>query len=134
MATVHLHRSPPTKRSEKEVVVSLCSNIFLPLCSDVVLEKTYTTFLREKRVPVPLQTGHNGLGTTHTWHGTPDARVKETPLVWLNASEDPNDQFFVTEISDAESASIKVEGKVVATDANLMQIIGSCVVSSFTSK
>ena len=130
------HFWPPstsTKQSEKDVLVSLCSNIFLPLSSDVLLENTYTTFLEKKRGPVPLQTGHIGMGTTHTWHGTPDARVRGTDLVWLKASED---EFLVTEGSDDESdgTATKVEEKLVAKEANLMQIIGTCVVASFIAK
>jgi hypothetical protein len=132
------HFWPPstsTKHSEKEMMVSLCSNIFLPLSSEVILENTYTPFLEKTRGPVPLQTGHIGMGSTHTWHGTPDARVRGTDLVWLNASDYPDDEFLVTEGSDDESAgtATKVEGKLVAKEANLMQIIGTCVVSSFTA-
>ena len=126
------HFWPPstsTKHSEKEVMFSLCSNIFLPLSSEVILENTYTTFLEKKRGPVPLQTGHIGMGTTHTWHGTPDSRFRGTDLVWLNASED---EFLVTEGSDDESdgTATEGEGKLVAKEANLMQLIGTCVVSA----
>ena len=128
--------SSSTKHSEKEAMLSLCSDIFLSLSSEVILENTYKIFLEKKRGPVLLQTGHIGMGTIHTWHGTPDARVRETDLVWLNASEDPEDQFLVTEGSDDESdgTATEVEGKLVAEEANLMQAIGTCVVSSFTAK
>lgn len=127
--------STPTKHSEKELMVS-CSNIFLPLCSEVILENTYGTFLTKRKGPEVLQTGNIGMGTTNTWHGTPDARVRGTDLVWLNASEKPEDRFLVTEDSDDESdgTATEVEGKLVAREANLTQIIGTCVVSSFTSK
>ena len=62
--------------------------------------------------------------------------MRGTDLVWLNASEDPEDEFVVTEGSDDESdgTATEVEGKLVAKEANLMQIIGTCVVSSFTAK
>jgi len=55
--------STSTKHSEKEMMVSLCSNIFLPLSSEVILENTYQIFLEKKRLPVPLQAGH-----IHDWH------------------------------------------------------------------
>ena len=50
-----------TEHSEKEVMVSLCSEVFLPLSNEVILENTYKTFL-EKTRPVPLRTGHIGMG------------------------------------------------------------------------
>lgn len=129
--------SASTKHSEKEVMLSLCSNIFTPLSSEVILEKTYAKFLEKKRGPVPLQTGYIGMGSTDTWHGTPDARVRGTDLVWLIASEDPADEFLVSEDSDDKSdgtaTPTEVEGKVVTREANLMQTVGTCVVSSFTA-
>ncbi len=134
------HPWPPfttsTKRSEKDVMVSLCSNIFLPLSSEVILESTYATFLMGKDPPVPLQASHIGLGTINTWHGTPDARAMGTPLVWLKASEDPADKFFVTEGSGDESdgTATEVEEKLVVKETNLNQAIGTSVVSSFTAK
>ena len=129
------HFWPPytstTKHSEKDVMVSLCSEIFLPLSSEVIMEKTYKTFL-EKTRPVPLRTDHIGMGSTNTWHGTPDARVRGTELIWLKASED---KYLVTEWSDeSDGTATEVEGKLVAKEANLMQVIGTCVVSSFTAK
>lgn len=134
------HLWPPfttsTKCSEKDVMVSLCREIFWPLSTEVLLESGYRTFLEEKEGPVPLQAAHIGIGTTSTWHGTPDARVRGTTLVWLKASEDPEDEFLVTEGSDDESdgTATAVEGKMVFREANLMQAIGICVVSSFTTK
>lgn len=52
------HSWPPSTstepNSEKEVMVSLCSNIFLLLSGEVILESTYATFLKQKGGPVPL--------------------------------------------------------------------------------
>ena len=62
-----------------------------------------------------LQTGHIGMGTPHTWHGTSDARVRRTDLVWLNASEDPEDGFLVTEGSNDES-DVTTSRKLVAKE------------------
>lgn len=61
-------------------------------------------------------------------------------LVWLNASENPEDEFLVTEGSDDESddgsdgTATNLEGKLDKKEANLMQLVGTSVVSSFTAK
>ena len=89
----------------------------------MVLENKYRTVLARQRTPV-LQVGDLGLGSVHTWHGTPDARVRRTDVVWGIASEE---QIAVEDVvSDEEGsdrATTKVEGKVLATEANLAQAI-----------
>ena len=105
----------------------------IELSSEVLLEKRYRTVLARQRTPV--QAGDIGLGSVHTWHGTPDARVRETDVVWLRASEDKIAvEDVVSEEEGSDGATTEVEGKVLATEANLVQAIATCVIASFTAK
>lgn len=137
------HLWPPTSltltstkpKREKNVMVTLCSEIFLQLSNEVTLESMYRSFLT-KGPPVPLQAGPIGMGAPNTWHGTPDARVRGTSIVSLQRSEDC---YQVREFSDDESdtsdgTATEVEGKLVFGENNLIQAIATCVVSSFTAK
>ena len=123
---------------ETEVMVRICSQILVPLSSEVVLENRYRSILARKRTPV--QAGDIGLGSVDTWHGTPDARVRGTDVVLLRASEDKSvvedvvSEDDVSEEEGSDGATTEVEGKVLATEANLVQAIATCVVASFTAK
>ena len=126
----------PTKRKEKEVMLSLCKEIFVPLCNEVILETRYTS--RISQTP-ELQVGDIGLGSVHTWHGTPDARIRRTEVVWRKDSGETFttvEEIFSEDEGSVESdgASTMVEGKVLSTEANLPQAVGTCVVASFTAK
>ena len=66
---------PQHKKTEREVLLSIASKILKPLCREVVLEKGYRRALEKGPVP-GLEFGNIGMGTAHTWHGTPDARVR----------------------------------------------------------
>lgn len=127
------HLWPPTSlistkpKTEKNVVVTLCSEIFLRLSKDVTLESTYKSFLA-KGPPVPLKAEPIGIGAPNTWHGTADARVRGTSIVLLQRSEE--DHYEVRECSDDDSdasdgtASL-VEGKLVFGDNNLVQAVAT---------
>ena len=117
-------------------MVTLCREIFVPLCREVLLESRYTT--RISQIP-KLQVGDLGLGSVDTWHGTPDARLRGMEVVWRKDSEEIS--ALVEEIvSDNEGSvqsdgtSTAVEGKVLSKEANLPQAVGTCVVASFTAK
>ena len=82
-----------------------------------------------------LQVDDIGLGSVHTWHGTPDARVRGTDVVWRRASENKIVvEDVVSEEEGSDGATTEVEGKVLATEVNLVQAIATCVVASFTAK
>ena len=91
---VHNH-----KRTEEDVMVSIAINILVKLCTEVTMEKRYSTPLRE---PL-LSFSDLGLGSPETWHGTPDARVRGTQVVHRMKSdiEDAAGE----DSSDNESAS-----------------------------
>lgn len=128
---------PERKKTKREVMLSIASRILMPLCREVVLEKGYRRALEERPVP-GLECDNIGMGTVHTWHGTPDARVRGAEVVYrretdemYEVSQAPSD-----DESDAASdgATTTVEAKVMTKDANLHQAVGTCVVSSFTEK
>ena len=109
-----------TKSKETDVKLSLCTQIFVPLCSEVLLESRYTSILKRHRLPEL----HIGLGSVDTWHGTLDARLRGMEVVWR---KDSGDTCAVVEevVSEDEGsvqsdgASTAVEGKVLTTEANL---------------
>ena len=128
-----------TKPKETDIMISLSTQIFVPLCSEVLLESRYATILERHRLP-ELQVGDIGLGSVDTWHGTPDARIRGMEVVWR---KDAGDAFAVVDEEDVseDEGSVQsdgkctaVEGKVLTTEANMAQAVGTCVVASFTAK
>ena len=119
-----------TKRKETDIMLSLCREVFMPLCREVLLERKYDP--RVSQIP-KLQAGDLGLGSVNTWHGTPDARLRGMEVVWR---KDSGEEI----VSDNEGSvqsdgtSTEVEGKVLSKEVNLPQAVGTCVVASFTSK
>ena len=74
-----------------------------------------------------------------TWHGTPDMRVRGGYEVVYRKEGGDRDTFTINEESDDESVcsdgmTTTIEGKVISKDANLPQLVATCVVSSFTEK
>ena len=73
-----------------------------------------------------------GIGTVHTWHGTPDARVRGAEVVYRRETDE---MYEVSQApSDDESDAASDGATVMTKDANLHQAVGTCVVSSFTEK
>ena len=125
---------------------NIASNILVPLCEEVLLEKraqgTLSSYLsRRPSPPLNLRCADLGLGTVHTWHGIPDLRVGGIEFVCRNV-EEGEDKVVALESSvesgdEAESVSsdgrtTTFEGKITFNDANLRQAIATCVTSSFT--
>ena len=70
--------------SESTAFVEVIKHIFVPLCrsDEVILENNYSQYLLKKGlVAAGLKTGHIGIGSWKTWHGTPDARVRESVVI-----------------------------------------------------
>ena len=125
------------KKTEREVLLSVASQILKPLCREVVLEKGYRKTLEKGPVP-GLEFDNIGMGTVHTCHGTPDARVRGAEVVYRRETDETYmyEQALSNDESDAASdgATTTLEAKVMAKDANLHQAVGTCVVSSFMEK
>jgi len=122
--------------------LEISRRIFVPLCEDVILEKTYARYLDTlgpaaaglKALPI-------GCGSFQTWHGSPDARVRGTEVVYNNITGDETEELCfdtnVEENCDSDSSNgrtITVEAKMKCNKHNLPQLVSTCVVSSFTEK
>ena len=132
------HPDPNFKQSEKSIMLSICSEILLPLCREVILEKTYQADLSKWPMITGLECSDIGMGSKDTWHGTPDVRVRGGTEVVCR--KEAGDSFVVDDVeSDDESVTsdgmtTTIEGKIVYSDANLPQLVSTNVISSFTEK
>ena len=123
----------PSKPSEKDVLVELACQIFLPLGREVVLEKRYYGLLRDKPIP-GVSAADLGMGSLETWHGTPDARVRGAHVVFREGTDEYSEARECPSENESDGGTTTVETKLMSKDANLHQAIGTCVVSSFTEK
>ena len=123
----------PSKPSEKDVMLALASDIFLPLGRDVVLEKRYNGLLLDKPIP-GVSAADLGMGSVNTWHGTPDARVRGAHVVFREGTDEYYEARECPSENESDGGTTTVETKVKNKEANLHQAIGTCVVSSFTEK
>ena len=126
-----VHKSPNFKESEKSIMIDVCSNILVPLCNEVILEQRYREALVRMPHPSILTCGDIGLGTSNTWHGTPDVRAGEVNLLYGGKGEgDAGSESG----SDAESDGMtsNIEGKIFCRVAFLPQAVAMNIVSSFT--
>jgi hypothetical protein len=126
-----------SKQREKVIMLNVSSKILAPLCREVVLESSYWEILGEQ-MTTELNCGDIGMGSVHTWHGTPDVRVRGVEVVCRRETEervvvdeDPSDD---ESLASSDEATTTIEGKVHLRDANLQQAVGTCVISSFTEK
>ena len=129
-----VHKMPDFKESEKSILLDVCSDILVPLCTEVILEQKYREDLaRMPQHPATLTSGTIGLGTSNTWHGTPDLRVREGEVNFLYGGKGEGDAGNESG-SDAESDGMTtpIEGKIVCRDACLPQVVALTVVAAFT--
>ena len=79
--------------------------LLVPLCrgDEVILEKNYSTLLSNLGPGAAgIRTDHIGLGSWKTWHGTSDARVRESEVVGRKVSHDVKEY---EEYGDGESTA-----------------------------
>ena len=143
--TSRRHLWPPvdfkrSTRSEKVTVLDVCSHILVPLCGEVLLEQRYHSSIPGGPSMPKLQCAYIGMGTVNTWHGTPDVRVRGTEVVCGKVTreslvvDEDSDESADESHASSEGDTTTVEGKVMFSDANLPQVVGTCVVASFTHK
>ena len=68
--------------------------------------------------------GNIGMGTVHTWHGTPDARVRGAEVVYRRETDETYEVSQAPSDDESDAASdgaTTVEAKVMTKDANLHQ-------------
>ena len=129
-----VHKMPTFKESEKSILLDVCSDILVPLFTEVILQQKYREDLaRMPQHPATLTSASIGLGTSNTWHGTPDIRVSGGEVNFLYGGKGEGDAGNESG-SDAESDGMttSIEGKIVCRDACLPQVVAMTVVSSFT--
>ena len=129
-----VHKMPDFKESEKSILIDVCSDILVPLCNEVILERKYREDLAKMpQHPSTLTYGNIGLGTCNTWHGTPDIRVRAGEVNFLYGGKGEGDAGNESG-SDAESDGMTtpIEGKIFCREAWLPQVVAMTVVASFT--
>ena len=106
---------PDHKSSERDVMIAVASHILRPLCREVILESGYRNALQKQPVP-GLEIRHIGMGTLNTWHGSPDARVRGTEVVFRRETDETN------EVSQAPSdnKSDTSEGATTCVETTIM--------------
>ena len=134
------HASPSYKDTERSVLLEIVSEILVKLGCKVTMEKRFHKALeavlaRDLKMSRSLSTSALGLGSTKTWHGTPDLRVrgvvfceKSEEEVSDSESEDKEDKSSVS----SDGMATNFEGKIKFRASNLPQVVATCVVSSFT--
>ena len=117
-------------------MLRISSEIVVPLSreNEVFVEKSYRSRLTEAHVGVKC--GTLGIGNVKTWHGTPDALVREASVIWKKTQygiddDSDDDASVMTDISDGMTTTIEAKLKI---KNNMPQAIATCVVSSFTER
>ena len=121
-----------SKSLEKEVVVALCQHIFVPLSrpDTVFLEHGYTSLL--SALGPGIKIAKLGMGSSNTWHGTPDVRVRGAEIISNEDEEEDDDDDCSSTATDG--ATTTIEARRVLKKKNLSQAVGTCVVSSFIER
>lgn len=82
-----------------------------------------------------------GMGSVNTWHGTRDARVRGVNIISRKKKSEHIKGSYSDDSAeddagsrDSDGATSLLEAKLKYKEVNLPQVIGTCVVSSFTEK
>ena len=135
------HPDPTFKQSGKNLMLSVSSEILVPLCKEVILEKGYEADLSFHKRPMiaGMQCSDIGMGTLNTWHGTPDLRVRGEGYFVREKVEEGEHTLAITTVVESDDESVSsdgmtttIEGKIAFSDSNLPQAVATCVISSFT--
>jgi len=121
-------------QTERASLMEISRRLFVPLCKAncVTLEKTYHSSLTPDDEEL-IKSQALGMGSLKTWHGSPDARLRGTEVVYNSVTGGETD----TEVEensqeeqnyDSDSSS----GMTTTVEAkkNLSQLVTTCVVSS----
>ena len=79
-----------------------------------------------------------GIGTIHTWHGSPDGRVRGGAAFVCKEDEDEDEDADEDKESDdddsvhSDGRTTAVEAKISIKPSQLPQVVGTCVTTSFT--
>ena len=122
---------PNFKQSEKNLMLDVSSEILVPLCKEVTLEKTMRPMMAGIKM-AGIKFSKIRLGTLDTWHGTPDMRVRGGVHLVHQKVEEGEDTLAITAV-DSDYESVSSDGMTTTIeDSTLPQVVATCVVSSFT--
>lgn len=107
---------------ERDVLFSLVCEVLCPMSSEVILNLKYSRKVASSTIK-NLTSDNLGIGARNIWYGEPDVRVRA-------GCSDTN----VFQISDGddEGDSLIMEARLRMEEANLPQVIGMAIISSFT--
>ena len=120
---VTLLSEEPTERLQFLAIV----NSFLQrLVSTVQVNARTYSLTTLSQQGVSLQRGYLGMGTSLTWHGSPDARTN-----WVPVTQCRRHKFESDSSSDSECSSGGIEAKKQLQPTDLDQLMAQAVVSSY---
>ena len=127
-----------TKRSESSIMMDIATELLRRLCIKVTLESRYAGQLQRKLGQSPV-TGITcediGIGTIHTWHGTPDGRVRGGAAFVCKVEDEDED---AAADKESDDDSVNSDGRTTAVEAKisaqLPQVVATCVTTSFTER
>ena len=104
---------PPYGLNSKSLVVALCQHIFVPLSrpDTVFLEHGYTSLLSALG-PGPgsgVKVAKLGMGSSNTWHGTPDVRVRGAEIISNEDEEEDDDDDCSSTATDGATTTIEAK-------------------------
>ena len=119
-------------------MMDITTEILRRLCTDVTPESRYAEQLQ--RLGPSLVTSITcediGIGTIHTWYGSLDGRMRGR-AAFLCKDEDEDEDAEEDKESDDDSVNsdgrtTAVEAKIAIKPSPLPQVVGTCVITSFT--
>ena len=117
----HLFAALDAATDETEAFIVLASELLTPLAGECLLSAEYQPLCQRNKSK--LKTAHLGMGSTHTWHGYPDARCYTVDMV-----SSTNFDFW----DEWECSSAPIDGTYhVLCLGGLNQVTGHAVVTSF---
>ncbi len=136
-AMKNITRTVIEEKNEKAFMVNFTANCLAKL-GDVTLNPDHQneSIKYSMKNVQEWDVGNIGIGTHHTWHGIPNARVRGlvNSEVVLTLDQDTLDQEQERPTSDSDEASVLVEAKLTVCQKYLSQVYATAVVSSFTDK
>ena len=131
-----LYPEAAKKRSETCVLVDIATEILQRLCVDVTLEGRYRQSLTSHPSFVTgVECEDIGIGSVTTWHGSPDGRVRGgASFVWGEKDADEDEDESDDDSVHSDGRTTTLEAKFSIRWSHLAQVVGTCVVASFTER
>jgi len=124
---------PVTPTSEHAAFIEISRKIFAPITgnNEVILDRTYRSYLKDLGTNSGLTSDSIGCGSSDTWHGSPDARVRGTEVIGHDFIDADDGSDKDEEISDTRNDISTGTTKLRSQTKHLQQLVATCVVYSF---